>query len=1099
MEHETVVPSNSMSTDTDALLLKEKSIRTEFLQLKLEYNNQIDEMQAMDVQIDQLTTALAQSDLKQVGVNEESEKSQRDLETSKNKLRNITAELCEKETHVKHMSSQIDECSLYIQRFKTLCCEKLSPTFHNMKKDLAIVDTHVKLLESVCRENSILTNQMQYTIETLSMQHAECAQYQDEIAFTKNKMYEQTKSHEQLNNKLKEAQESIKQFESVCNENKQEIHSLKLEAVDNKNTTTTSQCEIERLTASLALTESQNTEQQLQIENLIDKLKQATDQHKHDSDQIEKTAIELANLMSNVNNNILISMEADEDKISYKSKLDNEILVCISQKYDLDTEIKILLRDVQIQKELLLIETSNNDMMEIEITVCRSQLVDMKHNIEQLTARKEELSNSVNIHSIEHDDIVQRLQVVQTSMEEVIADNAVAQSEHITLSEMLSLVKLKNHECVTQIETNEAFFMEEKARIDSSIDELHITESQMKKNIDEHSGILTRLRSNKEDTKNEIVQMRQVHSKITEETDELKHNLQLLKREYESVCTQNKNIVEQNLVVSETLANMYTQLSDQSQMLSKKNELLKDISDFMQQLNSLKIQTLGVSEQCDSLHKQNIEREEECMRLTSCIQVYSAEATGMTAEICKLDKKLCLLKEEESELKHMQSDYDVVCGKHKEATQQKHEIETDIETLSNLKLNLCLEIAEFEGTYAILKSSYVTKTNHVENINHEITRICKYLDKYKLEVENVRSIETELEELIKKRTAMLVEKKNHQIEVQQLIKVIEDLKEEEINLSQSNTSMVQQISTQSNTIEILSHNIEANTLVKSDLEQEIFILTAQLKDLLLGEQKLIHIKSKIDELIIEKSKIELENATQKNQHQTITKEIQDMGEEHEALHLRLIDMKLEHDKCEQKMSDILVLIQEQQLKKQHIDIDVDVSVKSLQDSVSANEEYLKNYSDTELRHNIRIQEMCSKHTEEKSQHCLTIQNYEESQKEYQLNKEKLEISLQTLQQEISVATTHKEAIEKQTLTKQEEFYFFKNKLLVVDAYSSQMEIVVHKINKLVQSDGVDSCAESNSKVLAELITLVVSFLEWFETTFIYKLHILSNMMLNSQI
>jgi len=104
-----------------------------------------------------------------------------------------------------------------------------------------------------------------------------------------------------------------------------------------------------------------------------------------------------------------------------------------------------------------------------------------------------------------------------------------------------------------------------------------------------------------------------------------------------------------------------------------------------------------------------------------------------------------------------------------------------------------------------------------------------------------------------------------------------------------------------------------------------------------------------------------------------------------------------------------------------------------------------------------------------------------------------------LKQEISIATTHKEEIENQILEKQGEFTVFKNKLLVVDAYSAHMEIVVHEIHKLVQNEGVNSCAESNSRVLGELILLVMSFLEWFETTFIYKLHILSNMMLNSQV
>ena len=1092
-------------------------------------------MQAMDVQIDELTSALAESDLKQVEFDKEREKTRRDLESSKNKLSYIAAELCEKEINVKNMSSQIDECSLYIQKFKTLCCEQLSPSFYNMKQDLAIVDTHVKLVESVCKEKSIMTHQLQCTIETMS------SQYQHDIASTKNIMYEQAKTHEHLVNRLEKAEEITRQFEKICQDGKREIQDLELRAVDNNKTTIKQQYELDNLTAKLslkndennqqqleirhltantevtnnentqqrleiksfierlAIKNEENTEQKLEIEYLIIELKKATDKNKYDSEQIGKIEIELAKLKSNETNNILIGMQCDEDKILYKSNIDNEILVCLSQKQDLDTEIKILVRDLQTQRELLLIETSNNDMMEIEITVCKSQLIDMKQKIEQLTARKEELSNCVIVKSIQHDDIVQKLETVQASMEEVNSMNAVAQSEYITLSEILSQVKLEHREFVTETKTNAAFFAEEKLRIHITIQELQHTESQLVKNIEEHTGVLTRLRSNKEDTKHEIVEMRHEHSKITVETDELKQNLQTLKIEYESACTQNDIIIAQKSVVSETLASMYTQLGDQSQMLSKKTDLLNDISDFMQQLNSLKTQTVCVSEHCDNLHKQNIEREEECTRLTSSIERHSEKETLLTAEICKLDKTVCLLQQQERDFKKMLSDYEVVQEKNQEALQQKHDFETDIDTLRNLKLSLCLEIAELEGNYEALKVGYATKTDHVTTLNQEITRVSEYLEKCKFESQNVICLETKIEDLMEKKTIMLAETKNYRIEIQQLIKVIEEHQEEKINLNETNTSIIRQISTQSEKFELLTRNIETNTVVKIDLEQEICVLTTQLKDLLLSEQKLIHTQNKMDELVLQKSKIDLENQKQKSEHQRITTELQDMGEKHEALEIRLNKTELELHQCEKKMADILLLVQEQQLKKQQIDMDVDVSVKMLEDSLASNEEIYNNHSNIELEHITRIQELSNKHTESEYNHSLIMQNYEESHKEYQLEHEKIKISLQELKQEISIATTHKEEIENQILEKQGEFTVFKNKLLVVDAYSAHMEIVVHEIHKLVQNEGVNSCAESNSRVLGELILLVMSFLEWFETTFIYKLHILSNMMLNSQV
>jgi signal transduction histidine kinase len=116
-----------------------------------------------------------------------------------------------------------------------------------------------------------------------------------------------------------------------------------------------------------------------------------------------------------------------------------------------------------------------------------------------------------------------------------------------------------------------------------------------------------------------------------------------------------------------------------------------------------------------------------------------------------------------------------------------------------------------------------------------------------------------------------------------------------------------------------------------------------------------------------------------------------------------------------------------------------------------------------------------------------------------MDHERLQSEMIQLQQEISEQMQRKTSIMKQTDDQKVEFNFYKNKLLVVDAYSAGMESVVHKIHKLALDHRPDSYSDTNSIVLAEIISSIVSFLDWFETVFVFKLHTLSTLMLNSQV
>jgi hypothetical protein len=235
----------------------------------------------------------------------------------------------------------------------------------------------------------------------------------------------------------------------------------------------------------------------------------------------------------------------------------------------------------------------------------------------------------------------------------------------------------------------------------------------------------------------------------------------------------------------------------------------------------------------------------------------------------------------------------------------------------------------------------------------------------------------------------------------------------------------------------------------------------------------------------------LENAEQSEENERIKAETQDIIDRQKTTKLNFTQMEKDYPRREKQMSEILLLIQEQQLKKQQVDIDVSAALGHLEQAVSEKENISEECCEIEKQHLRSIEQL-------RQQHEMTMQQYQDSQISCQLDHQRLQSKVLELQQEISTKTEHKHSIEKETHDQENSFNFYKNKLLVVDAYSAEMEIVVHEIHKLALSNGAE-CADSNSIVLGEIISSVSSFLEWFETIFIFKLHSLSTLMLNSQI
>jgi chromosome segregation ATPase len=972
------------------------------------------------------------------------------------------------------MCSQIDECSAYISKFKALCFEQLSPNVRSIQKDFVTIDAHVKRLESVCREKSILNNKLQCEIESLSIGQEECERYQVELGSMKTR-------NVQLNDKLELSDKTVEIFETQLQDARKEIQHLETTVENNIQDTAKMQNELENLTASVSLTINENSFKKLEIENLNNQLVQATGLHERNSNRIRETEDELAYIKSQVEQHSVIGVDGNEAKIEYKTRIDSEILTCISRKNSIENEIQVATRKIKVQKDLFLVETSNHDMLEIEITVCRSQLVDMRQKIDILTGQKEVLSQDVIDHRMIFDSAFEKLQIIEKRNEEI-------QNENTTITEILSRAKLEHDDVVKQLEDR----VLQKKNIQGKVETLQLHEIQLVKTIHEHSGFISELKSKTEDAKQDMVDMRNGHQKMVQEIDEIQENVKKLKAEYEENCVQNRVLTEQNSTTSETLADMYKQIEDQSLILSKKNDLLDEVSNLTQEVQTIHVELSGAKEKLDSLRDQNTAYEEDQTRLTLDIQRH-------TSEIQNLQHNLCDLRKQDRDLKLLLSDSESVRQENTKLMDEKTELEASIEILVNQKSKMCSETAEMQREYQILAKDYDTKLDDVTALDDEITGLNQELQECAVKKKKAMCIQDNISDLMNTETKIMAERKNLQIEIQQLIQVVDDCEQQKKKLNLVNTEMDRKISEQSSTIKSLSCSIEEQNSMKLGLEHEVCVLATQLKNLVLSEQKLIHIESKLNELNLEKGVIEIENEKQTSENQRITKEIQDMIGIHEASELKFKQMEKDYPLYEQKMSEMLLLIQEQQLKKQQVEIDVGIAIEQLEHAISEKVGILENCSEIENQHLCLIEQLRKEQTESEYQHMTTIRKHEDSRDLCKMDHERLQSEMIQLQQEISEQMQRKTSIMKQTDDQKVEFNFYKNKLLVVDAYSAGMESVVHKIHKLALDHRPDSYSDTNSIVLAEIISSIVSFLDWFETVFVFKLHTLSTLMLNSQV
>jgi len=439
------------------------------------------------------------------------------------------------------------------------------------------------------------------------------------------------------------------------------------------------------------------------------------------------------------------------------------------------------------------------------------------------------------------------------------------------------------------------------------------------------------------------------------------------------------------------------------------------------------------------------------------------------------------LKKQADSLRHFIEDSIDVESQNEKLIEEKHFLNDEVIALCNSKNKMLEEHSECKQEYKMIQAKYEAMFAEKTILDDEVKYLHRQIHENAVNMQEIQNTKENLTNLNTEEITLRAHKNNLHFEIQQCIEVVRDHAERKLELEQDNMNLVSIKSENIKLLETMSLELEVNTEHKKKIDDEIKVLMIQLKDLTLSEQILIKTQEAISVLNIEvlekKNELKLLHISQ---NEILLENVENS---------RIIDaLKIEQDSLhdrnklnENKMADLLLLIQEQQLKKQEIDDNVDNALEKFEAAVQVNNELRAEHDDILKQHNVDIE---SSNLRKKCLlHEMELQNIEKV----------------NLQDNIIALKTELKAVEILFEETQNNYFLYKNKLLIVDAYAANIETVVRMISTIEDEKSDSICINHNSVILADIILCITHFLEWFESVFVYKLHHLSNLMLHSQI
>jgi chromosome segregation ATPase len=259
------------------------------------------------------------------------------------------------------------------------------------------------------------------------------------------------------------------------------------------------------------------------------------------------------------------------------------------------------------------------------------------------------------------------------------------------------------------------------------------------------------------------------------------------------------------------------------------------------------------------------------------------------------------------------------------------------------------------------------------------------------------------------------------------------------------------------------------------------MLGEQFKHFSVSEQMIVHVTNKLQTLSVEEETLLLKNSQMRADYDSYCVDIAHRQNELNKLNTEYICLEDETTEVQNRMTETLTLIREQQEKSQQIEHNINVISKQF-------ENVLFETNQSQSRHEALEEQQTRKISDMRLAANILLQE------NTQLQAKTLQI-----QTDLSELECEKTVLLQSIQTESEELLLYQEKLKFVNVYCDQVGIVADMVCKLHPESSDLSKSNINAISIGKMISLLNAFVDWFESTFLHRLNILSDMMITSQI
>jgi chromosome segregation ATPase len=946
-------------------------------------------------------------------------------------------QLASKQALEKQLDTVLDSALRTVEEYSTLCSSTLGPAVEKSQKVVHRFDVFLTQMTAVH-----------------SKQLAQISQIDAEICEKQARVH----SHDETVGMQQVHTAQIALLTRDCNEAQRQLHET--------------QTQLHGVQKQLQEAHTQN-----QLHDSFDQLvktnKSACKQNEHDEAFVRKLQSDVENIVTEHNQKHNLASEG-VGVHEYEEAILRSVMVNISKYNQLELKLSSISEDIKGAQETYLTEASKYEILEMDMTANTLMIAEMKNKIEILKQAHDKMCESNAACATEQETLQHTNTVLNSSIarcNSALADKTVlhetmkqkfdkdtADFSTVLREQSLEIARVNMLHDTVQLELIEKTGL--KTKLDSS--------------ISWDTSVLEKLKEKKLQIKTDMTAMRQEQHELTEKSRTLEANIEnqtsLLREEQDAMSVKHSELVQCTLDCERVQLALIASSENESQVRARVFQVQHQLEDEMTLL--LRKQQLSddiVSVSCDLTHQNTLVQNarDEAFRLDQ-------ENTVVLDNIKTLEQDLVYMQENIARYHAMEVETDQLSSKNRDLTDCN---ETLSYAHSNLDEKISTASERLTQLHAELDELFVKQLDAENTLRTHEENMCKYTQ----EQTACSELSVQLKIMQSDLIAMSLRKTNLQIEMQQ----IQDTGQDHLDQIHVFEAQLQSVCTDIETRTCALSEVELNLQEKN---AEVVSSDQELQQSMRDREELSQISGQLDEMV---------------QHvATLQSQYEDRQFAVEAQENEFNILTTEFNKCqnnkaalEEEMTSVLFLIQEQQEKRQKIS-------QEIEEMSGEVERLLHIKNDTQLE----CAEIVRDH--EHRVQCAQTLNKALQQDETDMRLrtqvcEQLQIELRS-RNDGSVQHLQNLEIEQQNMCENLEanrlaLSIYQDKLMHVNVYSQHVGIIVDKMQSLWKLDVDMPSIKNNALVLSQVVLLLEEFMDWFESTFLYQLSMLSSEMMTSQL